>query len=78
MFVDESMRGKGVGKKLAKAALGEMKRRSCEKVYLFSEGNNVDAHAFYQRLGFKLFRVLSNYYAEESDAYELVFDLNEI
>ena len=50
--VKASLRGKGIGARLVKAAIDEAKRRGCARVQLTTNKQRIDAHRFYERLGF--------------------------
>lgn len=52
VFVDESYRGKGLGKQLVQAAVAEAKKFRCYKLICTSRYSG-DAHEFYKKLGFK-------------------------
>ncbi len=46
------MRGKGIGARMIGYAIEEARRRDCRLVQLTSNAARVDAHRFYERLGF--------------------------
>ncbi|RWX78794.1 GNAT family N-acetyltransferase [Neorhizobium lilium] len=46
------MRGQGIGARMIAYAIEEARRRDCRLVQLTSNGARVDAHRFYERLGF--------------------------
>ncbi|SMF51255.1 Acetyltransferase (GNAT) domain-containing protein [Xaviernesmea oryzae] len=46
------MRGKGIGAEMIGYAIEEAKRRDCRLVQLSSNMARIDAHRFYERLGF--------------------------
>jgi GNAT superfamily N-acetyltransferase len=50
--VAESARGSGLGAAMIGWAIEESRRRGCALVQLTSDKSRVDAHRFYQRLGF--------------------------
>jgi ribosomal protein S18 acetylase RimI-like enzyme len=52
--------GKGLGRKLMDAFRGELVGRGIEKFHLSMDPKNVDARAFYDRLGFEPIRVSSD------------------
>ena len=52
VHVAASERGRGVGTEMMRAANDEARRRGCNIVQLTSNKSRVDAHRFYQRLGF--------------------------
>ncbi|PRX11718.1 UNVERIFIED_ORG: acetyltransferase (GNAT) family protein [Martelella mediterranea] len=45
-------RGRGIGAKMIEAAIAEARVEDCRLVQLMSNSNRVDAHRFYERLGF--------------------------
>lgn len=47
------LRGQGIGKSLMDWVIDESRRRGCARVQLTSNAQRVDAHRFYERLGFK-------------------------
>jgi GNAT superfamily N-acetyltransferase len=59
LWVDESMRGGGVGTSLMNAAEREAIRRGCEQIMLST--HSFQAAPFYERLGFRLVAVIPNY-----------------
>jgi GNAT superfamily N-acetyltransferase len=52
--VASNLRGKGLGEQLMAWAMDEARRRGCRHIELFSHSSRVDAHRFYERLGFAL------------------------
>jgi GNAT superfamily N-acetyltransferase len=50
--VAESERGSGLGAAMMEWAIEESRRRGCALVQLTSDKSRVDAHRFYERLGF--------------------------
>jgi GNAT superfamily N-acetyltransferase len=53
VVVDESARGQGWGEQLMQRAIELAREAGCYKVGLTSNMTRVDAHRFYERLGFK-------------------------
>ena len=51
--VESSLRGQGLGQVMMGWALDEARRRGCRFVELFTHASRVDAHRFYERLGFE-------------------------
>jgi GNAT superfamily N-acetyltransferase len=47
-----SQRGNGIGSRLIEWAIEESRRRGCALVQLTSDASRVEAHRFYERLGF--------------------------
>jgi len=52
LIVDESARGRGVGRALVAAAEHHLAERGCELIEVTSNQRRADAHAFYERLGY--------------------------
>ncbi|MEK7681142.1 MAG: GNAT family N-acetyltransferase [Patescibacteria group bacterium] len=52
VFVDESLRGQGVGTKLAREIIEEAKRHGCYKIIATSRHIRENVHRFYEKLGF--------------------------
>lgn len=52
VVVDERERGHGVGERLVRFCVDEARRVGCFRLQLTSNAARVDAHRFYQRLGF--------------------------
>jgi len=50
--VRESHRNQGLGAEMVRWAVAESRRRTCALVQLTSDKSRVDAHRFYERLGF--------------------------
>ena len=53
MVVGSRWRRRGLGESLVRAVEEEARRRGCEGVVLSSGHQRVDAHAFYERLGYE-------------------------
>ncbi len=51
--VSQSLRGKGVGEDLVRHAIDKARATGCRLVQLTSDKSRIDAHRFYERLGFK-------------------------
>ncbi|MBB4185297.1 GNAT superfamily N-acetyltransferase [Sinorhizobium terangae] len=49
----EDMRGRGIGEHMVRHAIAEARARGAAKVQLTSNAVRVDAHRFYERLGFE-------------------------
>ena len=52
VFIDESMRGKGIGTMLMKNLLERAKTEGCYKIVAGSRHSRPEVHEFYRRLGF--------------------------
>ena len=53
VVVDENQRSKGIGEALIRRAVDEARVAGCYKVSLTSNKRRLDAHRFYERLGFE-------------------------
>lgn len=53
VFVDEEMRGKGLGKRLVHAVIEEAKRQRCYKLIATSRRERPLVHKLYRDLGFR-------------------------
>jgi GNAT superfamily N-acetyltransferase len=53
MVVDETARGRGIGRSLVQAAEQELTRLGCGMLEVTSNVRRVEAHAFYESLGFE-------------------------
>jgi len=53
VFVDESLRGGGMGTELTKKVIAVAKERGCYKLVATSRYEREKVHALYERLGFK-------------------------
>jgi GNAT superfamily N-acetyltransferase len=51
--VDESLRGKGIGREMMLWAIERAKERGCISMQLTTNSDRTDAHRFYENLGFK-------------------------
>ncbi|POH25498.1 GNAT family N-acetyltransferase [Sinorhizobium americanum] len=49
----EDMRGRGIGERMVRHAIAEAREKGAAKVRLTSNASRVDAHRFYERLGFE-------------------------
>jgi GNAT superfamily N-acetyltransferase len=52
VVVDEPFRGKGIGEAMMRWAIENARERGCQRVQLTSNKRRLDAHRFYERLGF--------------------------
>lgn len=52
VHVSETMRGHGIGAMMIEWAIKEARDRGCERIQLTSNKQRLDAHRFYERLGF--------------------------
>lgn len=53
LVISKTYRGKGVGKKLVKAAIDKCKQRGCSEIGVGTEITNARARKFYEGCGFK-------------------------
>jgi len=53
LVVDESARGRGIGKKLEEHACNLAKEKSCSLIHVFSMDHRNEAHQFYEKQGYK-------------------------
>lgn len=68
LYVDEKLRGTGIGSKIMEAAENEAKNRGCK--YAFVDTFSFQAPAFYEKLGYKEVFALTDYpYTEERYYY---------
>lgn len=65
VVVDEEARRQGIGHALMRAALDWARAQGCSEVGVSTEGDNVKAQAFYQRLGFESVAHLLEHELEE-------------
>ena len=68
-------RGKGVARKLFNALIKDVKlfykknKSKLRKLYLLTHADNIRAHKFYEKLGFKHETTLKEHYYKEKDEY---------
>ncbi len=74
--VDPEFRGMGIGKALIRAVESRLRRDGVKGVRLEVAVSNSIAIKLYEGLGYKLVRVLRNYYPDGEDAYLMIKDLN--
>ncbi len=53
MVVDEALRGRGIGAELVRAAEQALAQQGCYMVEVTSHVRRIDAHRFYERLGYE-------------------------
>jgi len=53
VYVDESLRGRGVGTQLLDKVINEARRKGCYKIIATSRYSRERVHKLYERLGFK-------------------------
>ena len=52
IFVNDALRGKGIGTKLVEALIDKARGEGCYKLVAYSRYSNGQVHKLYQRLGF--------------------------
>jgi ribosomal protein S18 acetylase RimI-like enzyme len=57
LFVDESLRGQGYGKKLLQMVILEAKKRKLYKLVGTSRESRKQVHSFYEKFGFKKYGI---------------------
>ncbi len=69
-------RRRGIATSLMKAAMESLKKvYGCSEVYLEVRVSNTPAIRLYEKLGFKVIRVIKFYYADGEDAYMMAREL---
>jgi len=53
VFVDESLRGQGIGTQLVNKVVEEAKKKKCYKLICTSRYQKPEVHRLYEKLGFK-------------------------
>ena len=61
LVVDASCRGQGIGRRLMEEAEQWARDKGCRSVRLRSNVVRAEAHAFYERLGYSVFKTQKNY-----------------
>lgn len=55
--LDSLQEGKGIGTELMNAVIDEARQQNCERLFLITTNDNLNALGFYQRRGFELVKV---------------------
>jgi len=50
--VDSTLRGRGLGDRMMQWAMDQARARGCQQMELLSHASRIEAHRFYERLGF--------------------------
>jgi ribosomal protein S18 acetylase RimI-like enzyme len=74
LAVNESHRGKKIGRQLLNTMVNELAARGVKKVYLEVERTNTNAIALYERNGFHSIGTLPNYFGPGQDALHMMHD----
>jgi len=53
MIISSDYRGRGLGRKLMQFIMGKVKEENCYKLMLSSNKKRIEAHKFYEELGFQ-------------------------
>ena len=53
VYVDESLRGQGIGTQLLNQVINDAKKRGCYKIVATSRHARPEVHRLYKRIGFK-------------------------
>jgi ribosomal protein S18 acetylase RimI-like enzyme len=61
LVVDEACRGRGLGRRLMEHAEQWAREKGCRSVRLRSNVVRAEAHAFYERLGYSVFKTQKNF-----------------
>ena len=65
LFVDESLRGQGIGTELLKMVIDEAKKLGCYKLVGTSRHERESVHKMYEKIGFKKFGIEFKMYLNE-------------
>ncbi len=65
LFVDESLRGQGIGTKLLNNVIAEAKKLGCYKLVGTSRHERENVHRMYEKIGFKNFGLEFKMYLED-------------
>lgn len=65
VFVDEQLRGQGIGTELINKVIAEAKKIKCYKIVATSRHERPAVHKLYEKLGFKNFGIEFKMYLEE-------------
>ncbi|KAL4191724.1 hypothetical protein AMTRI_Chr07g82030 [Amborella trichopoda] len=75
--VRESCRRQGHGKALIEAAIERCRRRKIKRVCLHVDPLRTPALSLYQKLGFKIDKLIHSYYSLQRDAYRMYLDFDD-
>ncbi len=74
--VKKEFRRKGIGTKLLDTAINICKEKGKEKLFLEVRVSNIPAQSLYKKKGFKVVKIIPNYYSDGESAYLMVLDLS--
>ena len=74
--VKKEFRRKGIGGMLLSKAIELCKQKGKEKIFLEVRVSNTAAQALYKKKGFKVVKVIPNYYSDGESAYLMVLNLS--
>ena len=69
LAVDPAWRQKGIGTKLTNFLIEHFKEKRVKEISLCVRTKNKTVISFYQNLGFKILKIIKNYYQNGDDAY---------
>jgi len=75
LAVNETHRGKQIGRRLLKGMVDQLTSRDVKRIYLEVEQTNSRAVSLYQRNGFRSIGKLPNYYGPGCDGLHMMLDL---
>jgi ribosomal-protein-alanine acetyltransferase len=74
LAVDPAFRGQGIGEKLMKELVEQLRGRGARRIYLEVESTNVAAVRLYERLGFRGIGALPDYYGDGKDGLHMMYE----
>ena len=69
LAVKEEYRGRGIGSRLLGRFIKFVRKKGGNRIYLEVATSNIEAIKFYSKHGFKVIRILPEYYKSGEDAY---------
>lgn len=69
LAVASNYRRLGIGKELVNFIIQRLKEKSVKKVFLHTRMKNRAASSFYKKLGFRIIKIVKNYYHNGDDAF---------
>ena len=75
LAVDPACRGRGIGERLMRAMVHELRHRHVRRVYLEVEATNAPAVHLYERLGFRGIGALPDYYGDGKDGLHMLCEI---